>query len=84
MKTTENKYLCAGDLQKEWRYQVVDGETSCMKIGDVIKPIKIIGGRWMIGHNYRQSLPFTRIDEVTAECVSSLNGKLMARIERIK
>lgn len=81
---SEKRYLGAGDVQKEWRYKVIDGETSCMKVGDIIKPIKVVGGKWQIGHNYRQSLPFERIDSVTAECVSSLTGKLMARIERIK
>ncbi len=78
------KYIGAGDVQKDWRFKVIDGETSCMKVGDIVKPVKLIGGRWMIGHNYRASLPFVRIDKVTAECVSSLNGKLLAKIERIK
>lgn len=78
------KYIGAGDIDRDWRFKVVDGETSCMKVGDIVKPVKLIGGRWMIGHNYRASLPFVRIDKVTAECVSSLNGKLLAKIERIK
>lgn len=81
---SEKKYLGVGDVEKDWRYKVIDGETSCMKVGDIVKPIKVIGGKWQIGHNYRQSLPFVYVDKVTAECVSRLNGKLMARIERIK
>lgn len=81
---SEKKYLGVGDVEKGWRYKVIGGETSCMKVGDIVKPIKIVGGKWQIGHSYRESLPFVYVDKVTAECVSSLNGKLLARIERIK
>lgn len=80
----EKKYLGVGDVEKDWRYKVIGGETSCMKVGDIVKPIKILGGKWQIGHNYRESLPFVYVDKVTAECVSSLSGELLARIERIK
>lgn len=78
------KNVGQGDIGREWVFKVVDGETSCMKVGDTVRPIKIIGGAWQIGHNYRASLPFIKIDDDTYECVSSLNGKLMARIKRIK
>lgn len=84
-KTTESKHIGTGEIDKEWRFRVIGGQTSCMNTGDVIRPIKLIGGKWQIGHSYRESLPFVWVEDgKIAECVSTLTGNLMAKIERIK
>lgn len=71
-------------INKESRFRVIGGETASFNIGDVIRPVKFINDKWMIGHNYRQSLPFNQSEDGTFECVSDLSGKLLARIEQIK
>lgn len=82
---SDKKCIGAGEVNKEVRFRVIDGQTSCMNIGDVIRPIKLIGGKWQIGHSYRESLPFVWVEGgKIAECVSTLTGNLMAKIERIK
>lgn len=71
-------------INKESRFRVIGGETASFNIGDVIRPVKFINEKWMIGHNYRQALPFNKLDDGTYECVSDVSGKLLAKLERIK
>lgn len=86
MKNHEKQgpFIGPNDASRDNLYKVIGGETSCMKVGDVVRPIKVLEGKWLIGHNYRASLYFNKIDDETAECVSVLTGDLMAKIKRIK
>lgn len=73
-------------IDKTYRYIVKESHISSLKEGDIIKPIKVIKGYggWLIGHNYRESMPFGTEDKVELFCYSRIDGRLLARIERIK
>lgn len=70
-------------ISKEQKFRVIGGETAMFNIGDVVKPVKFINNKWMIGHTYRESLPFNECHDGTLECVSDISGKLLAKLERI-
>lgn len=72
-------------IDKEWRFKVIVSACSTFKSGDILKPIKQTKVGVLIGFDYRKSLYFDRIDDVTYSCMSMINpGIELVRIERIK
>lgn len=72
-------------ISKGWRFKVLESNCLTFKHGDIVKPVKISNGRWLIGFDYRRSLYFDRKDSVTYEVYSAITPeKLLVRIERIK
>jgi hypothetical protein len=72
-------------INKDWAFKVIESNVTTFKAGDIVKPVRVFNGRWLIGFDYRRSLHFDQKDKVTFECFSSITpGKLLVRIERIK
>lgn len=63
------------------RFRVVYGTTSSLVEGDEVYLIRDRGDKWLIGHTFHKSLDF---DPETLECHSIVDGRLLAKVERIK
>lgn len=71
-------------IDKSYRFRVIESNCTSLKVGDVVKPIKILNGNLLIGHSYYKALPFEGDINGVMTCDCLLNpGKILAKIERI-
>lgn len=69
---------------KSLRYKVTYSDSSSFNVGDIVRPIKQTAKGVLIGHNYRKSFYFDRIDDIEMQTMSAIDGRLLVKIERIK
>lgn len=63
------------------RFKVIYSGISTFTVGDVVYQIRQRGNKLLIGHTFHSSLEF---DPETLECHSIVDGRLLAKVERIK
>ena len=66
---------------REFRYKVVYSDTAMFKPGDEVYKVREKPGKLLIGFTFHRSLDF---DPETLECYSIVDGRLLAKVERIK
>ena len=69
------------EVMRKYRYKVVFSAISALKEGEEVCRIRDKHTSLLIGHSFHKSLDF---DPQTLECHSIIDGKLLAKVERIK
>lgn len=69
------------EVMRKYRYKVVFSDISSLKEGETVYRIRDKHTSLLIGHTFHKSLEF---DPQTLECHSIIDGKLLAKVERIK
>lgn len=63
------------------RFKVIFSELSSIKAGEEVYQLRQKGNKLLIGHTFHKSFDF---DPETLECHSIVDGRLLAKVERIK
>lgn len=63
------------------RFKVVYSDISIFTVGETVYQLRQRGGNLLIGHTFHSSLDF---DPKTLECHSIVDGRLLAKVERLK
>ncbi|QIN92576.1 hypothetical protein [Phage NBSal001] len=69
------------EAMQKYRYNVVFSDISALKDGETVYRIRDKHTSLLIGHTFHKSMLF---DPKTLECHSIIDGKLLAKVERIK
>ncbi|EBH2608616.1 hypothetical protein FKF61_21635 [Salmonella enterica] len=69
------------EAMQKYRYNVVFSDISALKDGETVYRIRDKHTSLLIGHTFHKSMWF---DPKTLECHSIIDGKLLAKVERIK
>jgi hypothetical protein len=65
----------------ENRFKVIESNISTFTPGETVYQVRDKGQKLLIGHTFHRSLDF---DRETLECHSIVDGRLLAKVERIK
>lgn len=63
------------------RFRVTFSDISIFSVGETVYQVRQRGGYLLIGHSFHRSLDF---DPETLECHSIVDGRLLAKVERLK
>lgn len=63
------------------RFKVVYSDISTFTVGETVYQVRQRGGYLLIGHTFHRSLDF---NPETLECHSVIDGRLLAKVERLK